>query len=138
MEPSMRLHALKQVKSGGGAGSYEPTRRKLPDIVNRQPGAFASKRTAWQQIEKDLSRLSKSPHEERMNKAASRAIHKYCIENEVEARELEGFPLSFPIGVKLRCWSPALFLYKDRMAVPFFDMAGGIGLAATVAASCSA
>lgn len=122
MEPSLRLHALRQVKSGGGSGSYEPTRRKLPDIVNRQTGAFPAKRTSWAQIEGDLSRLSKSEHEERMNKTASKAIRKYCAENEVEARELEGFPLSFSIGVKLRCWSPALFLYKDRMAVPFFDM----------------
>lgn len=122
MEPSLRLHALRQVKSGGGSGSYEPTRRTLPDIVNRQAGAFSSKPTSWAQIESDLCRLSKSDHEERMNKTAARAIHRYCIENEVEARELEGFPLSFSIGVKLRCWSPALFLYKDRIATPFFDM----------------
>lgn len=122
MEPSLRLHALKQVKSGGGAGSYEPTRRKLPDIVNRQPGAFPSRRTGWQRIENDLARLSRNPNEERMNKTASKAIFRYCTENGVEARELDGFPLSFSIGVKLRCWSPALFLYQDRMAVPFFDM----------------
>lgn len=122
MEPPLRLHALKQVKSGGGAGSYEPTRRKLPDIVNRQPGALPSRRTAWPQIEDDLARLSRNSNEERMNKTASKAIFKYCTENSVDARELEGFPLSFSIGVKLRCWSPALFLYKDRMAVPFFDM----------------
>ena len=122
MEPSLRLHALRQVKSGGGSGSYEPTRRKLPDIVNRRVGAFPPKRTSWQQIESDISRLSKSDHEERMNKTAAKAIRRYCDENEVEARELDGFPLSFSIGVKLRCWSPALFLYKDRMATPFFDM----------------
>lgn len=122
MEPSLRLHALKQVKSGGGSGSYEPTRRKLPDIVNRQAGSFPAKRTSWHQIERDLARMSKSPHEERMNKTASAAIFQYCLENGIEARELEGFPLTFSIGVKLRCWSPALFLYNDRMAVPFFDM----------------
>jgi hypothetical protein len=110
------------VKSGGGSGSYEPTRRKLPDIVNRKAGSFPLKQTSWQQIESDLARLSKSQHEERMNKTASKAIRQYCDENEVEARELEGFPLSFSIGVKLRCWSPALFLYKDRIATPFFDM----------------
>jgi hypothetical protein len=122
MEPPLRLHALKQVKSGGGSGSYEPTRNKLPDIVNRQPGAFASRRTSWERIERDLARLSKSPHEERMNKTAAKAIFRYCNENGIEARELDGFPLTFSIGVKLRCWSPALFLYSDRMAVPFLDM----------------
>jgi len=122
MESELRLHALRQVKSGGGSGSYEPTRRKLPDIVNRQAGAFAPNPTSWAQIESDLERMSKSAHEERMNKTASKAIRQYCVENKVEARELEGFPLSFSIGVKLRCWSPALFLYADRMAAPFFDM----------------
>ena len=122
MEPSLRLHALKQVKSGGGSGSYEPTRRKLPDIVNRQPGSFPAKPTSWDRIERDLARMSKSDHEERMNKTASKAIFQYCADNGIEARELDGFPLTFSIGVKLRCWSPALFLYKDRMAVPFFDM----------------
>ena len=122
MEPASRLHALRQVKSGGGSGSYEPTRRKLPDIVNRQAGAFASKQTPWSRIEADLIRMSKSDHEERMNKTAAKAIHQYCIENEIDAREIDGFPLSFSIGVKLRCWSPALFLYKDRIATPFLDM----------------
>jgi hypothetical protein len=57
-----------------------------------------------------------------MNKTASAGIFRYCAETGIEARELEGFPLTFSIGVKLRCWSPALFLYDDRMAVPFFDM----------------
>ena len=122
MEPSLRLHALKQVKSGGGSGSYEPTRRKLPDIVNRQAGAVPARATSWSRIESDLARMSRSEHEERMNKTASKAIFQYCLENGIEARELEGFPLTFSIGVKLRCWSPALFLYPDRMAVPFFDM----------------
>jgi hypothetical protein len=122
MEPALRLHALRQVKSGGGSGSYEPTRRKLPDIVNRRAGAFTSRPTSWARIESDLERMSKTPHEERMNKTASKAIRQYCAENNMEARELEGFPLSFSIGVKLRCWSPALFLYDDRTAAPFFDM----------------
>lgn len=122
MEPSLRLHALKQVKSAGGSGSYEPTRRKLPDIVNRQAGSFPARRTSWGRIESDLVRLSQSQQEERMNKTASKAIFKYCLDNALEARELDGFPLSFSIGVKLRCWSPALFIYDDRMAVPFFDM----------------
>src|SRR4051812_26331429 len=81
MEPSLRLHALRQVKSGGGSGSYEPTRRKLPDIVNRQAGVFPSRRTSWEQIESDISRLSKSDHEERMNKTAAKAIRRYCDEH---------------------------------------------------------
>lgn len=122
LHPSERLHQLKQVKSGGGSGSYEPTRRKLPDIVNRHPGAFASKRASWSQVESDLIRMSKSDHEERMNKTAARSIYDYCVSHDVEARELDGFPLSFGIGVKLRCWSPALFVYSDRITIPFFDM----------------
>ncbi len=122
LHPSERLHRLKQVKSGGGSGSYEPTRRNLPDIVNRHPGAFESKRASWSQIECDLVRMSKSDHEERMNKTAARSIYDYCVSHGVEARELDGFPLSFGIGVKLRCWSPALFIYSDRITIPFFDM----------------
>ncbi len=122
LHPSERLHQLKQVKSGGGFGSYEPTRRKLPDIVNRHPGAFESKRAGWSQIESDIARMSKSDHEERMNKTAARSIFDYCVAHGVEARELDGFPLSFGIGVKLRCWSPALFVYPDRITIPFFDM----------------
>ncbi len=108
MEPS-RLYALKQVKSGGGAGSYEPTRRKLPDIVNRQPGVFPSKRAPWGQIEADVGQMCKSALEERMNKTAAKAIFQYCVENGVDARELDGFPLTLSIGVKLRCCRPPYF-----------------------------
>jgi hypothetical protein len=123
MEPSLRLHALNQVKSGGAGGkSYEPTRRKLPDIVNRAPGPFPSVRTPWAKIEQDIIRLSKNDDQERMNKTAAKSIYNYCVEHGIEARELEGFPLTFSIGLKLTCWSPALLIYPDRLAIAFWDM----------------
>jgi hypothetical protein len=123
MEPSLRLHALNQVKSGGAGGkSYEPTRRKLPDIVNRAPGPFPSVRTPWTKIEQDIIRLSKNDDQERMNKAAAKSIYNYYVEHGIEARELEGFPLTFSIGLKLTCWSPALLIYPDRLAIAFWDM----------------
>jgi hypothetical protein len=123
MEPSLRHHALNQVKSGGAGGkSYEPTRRKLPDIVNRAPGPFPSVRTPWAKIEQDIIRLSKNDDQERMNKTAAKSIYNYCVEHGIEARELEGFPLTFSIGLKLTCWSPALLIYPDRLAIAFWDM----------------
>lgn len=123
MEPSLRFHALSQVKSDGAGGkSYEPTRRKLPDIVNRVPGRFPSVRPSWAKIERDIIRLSRNDDQERMNKAAAKSIYDYCTEHGIEARELEGFPLTFSIGLKLTCWSPALLVYRDRLAIPFVDM----------------
>jgi hypothetical protein len=123
MEPGLRLHALNQVKSGGAGGrSYEPTRRKLPDIVNLAPGPFPPVRTPWGKIEQDIIRLSKNDDQKRMNKTAAKSIYSYCVEHGIEARELEGFPLTFSIGLKLTCWSPALLIYPDRLAIAFWDM----------------
>jgi hypothetical protein len=122
MEPELRRPALEQVKDGGGRGSYAPTREKLPDIVNRQPGVFASTRAPWETIKADIKRLAKTDEEEKMNLRAARAIYDYCVAEHVQARELIGFPLTFSVGLKLTCWSPALFVYPDRIAVPFFDM----------------
>jgi hypothetical protein len=122
MEPPLRRMALMQVKSGGGGGSYRPTREKLADIVNRQPGVLLSKRAPWDIVEADLKKLSKSGKEETMNLLAAKAIYEHCTEEGINARELEGFPLTFSMGLKLTCWSPALFLYAEKATVPFFDM----------------
>lgn len=118
----LQRSALQQVKDGGGQGSYRPTREKLPDIVNRQPGMFESARAPWEVVEADIKRLSRSEIEEAMNLLASKSIYKYCQWEKVNARELEGFPLTLSIGWKLTCWAPALFLYPGRMTVPYFDM----------------
>jgi hypothetical protein len=128
MDPPLRRAALEQVKEGGGSGSYRPTREKLPDIVNRQPGIFESERAPWDVIKADLARLSKSDKEEKMNLRAGRAIYDYCVAEKVKARELTGYPLSFSVGLKLVCWSPALFVYPDRISIPFFDMRRKYGL----------
>jgi hypothetical protein len=63
-----------------------------------------------------------------MNLRASRAIYDYCQIEGVRAIELDAFPLSFSIGLKLTCWAPALFIYADRIALPFFDMRRTLGL----------
>lgn len=118
----MQRPALEQVKEGGGQGSYRPTREKLPDIVNRQPGMFESERAPWAVIESDIKKLSRSDVEEGMNLLSAKSIYQYCEWEKVRARELDGFPLTMSIGLKLICWSPALFLYPDRETVPFFDM----------------
>lgn len=128
MDRELRPAALEQVKDGGGSGSYRPTREKLPDIVNRQPGVFESSRPPWETIKTDLARLSRSDDEEKMNLRAGRAIYDYCVAENINARELIGFPLSFSVGLKLTCWSPALFVYPDRVSVPFFDMRRKYGL----------
>lgn len=122
MKPELRRDALEQVKRGGFGGGYGPTREKLSDIVNRQPGIIPSSRAPWEAIEADLKRLSKSNKEEAMNLLSARAIFDHCVENAINARELEGFPLTFSMGLKITCWSPALFIYSDKLTVPFFDM----------------
>jgi hypothetical protein len=124
----MQRPALEQVKSGGRAGSYRPTREKLPDIVNRHPGVFESERASWSVVEKDIKMLSRSDEEEKMNLLTAKSIYDFCHEEKINARELDGFPLSFAIGLKLTCWAPALFLYPDRISVPFFDMRRRYGL----------
>ncbi|WP_123906309.1 hypothetical protein [Sphingorhabdus sp. YGSMI21] len=122
MDSELRFPALQQVNTGGGGPSYRPTRQKLADVVDRKPGMFESERAPWSVVEEDLKKLSYSDREEKMNLLAGKSIYNYCAKNDVHARELEGYPLSFNVGLKLVCWSPALFVYPDRISVPFFDM----------------
>jgi hypothetical protein len=122
MEPALRRPALEQVKTGGGGPSYRPTREKLPDIVDRKTDMFPSVRAPWSLVESDLKKLSRSVQEAQMNLTAGKSIYDYCDSNGVHAREIDGFPLSFNVGLKLVCWSPALFVYEDKITVPFFDM----------------
>ncbi|MEQ9663418.1 MAG: hypothetical protein RLN87_12835 [Parasphingopyxis sp.] len=117
-----QYYALQQVKSGGGRGSYRPTRQNLPDIVNRHPGMFPAKRAPWRVVRDNVLKKCSSDTERRMNRRAAKAIYDYCQSENVSARELDGYPLSLSIGLKLMCWSPALFVYDDRISVPFFDM----------------
>lgn len=124
----MQRPALEQVREGGRSGSYRPTREKLPDIVNRRPGVFDSERAPWDVVEADIKFLSRSDDEEKMNLLTAKSIYDYCVEERVSAQELDAFPLTFAVGLKLTCWSPALFIYAGRITVPFFDMRRRYGL----------
>lgn len=118
----MRQSALMQVKGGGGGANYNPTRNEFPGIVNRQPGMFESKRDAWNVVERNISKVCRSPDEVQMNVPVAKQLYTYCEKEDVRALELEGFPISFSVGPKLLAWSPALFIYKDRITIPFLDL----------------
>lgn len=113
---------LKQVKGGGRGPNYNPTRRQFPGIVNRQPGVFESKRDDWTTIEGNIRSACRSDDEWHMNEPVARQLFNYCVESAVRAIEVEGFPISFSVGPKLMCWSPAIFIYPDRITIPFLDL----------------
>ncbi|MBC2667060.1 hypothetical protein H7F51_16195 [Novosphingobium flavum] len=56
-----------------------------------------------------------------MNLPVARQLYDYCAQHKVNALELEGWPISFSVGPKLQAWSPALFVYPDRITIPFVD-----------------
>ncbi len=125
---SLQRHSLKQVKSGGQGPNYNPTRGQFPGIVNRQPGVFPSVRDSWEVIEKNIKAACRSVEEQEMNIPVARQLYDYCEREEVQATELEAFPISFSVGPKLLCWSPALFIYPDRVTIPFLDLRRGRNL----------
>ncbi len=124
----MQRPALQQVKGGAQGPNYNPTRKQLPDIVNRQPGPFVAERAPWNIVRENLGRACRSDAEEKMNLPVAKSTYDYCVEHDVRAVELNGYPITFSVGVRLVCWAPALFIYQDRLSVPFFDMRRGRSL----------
>lgn len=120
--PDLRRHSLLQVKGGGGGPNYNPTRNQFAGIVNRQPGVFESERDPWRKVGLNILRSCRSLRECKMNVAVAKSLYNYCEGEGVRAVELEGYPISFSVGPKLEAWSPALFIYKDRLTVPFLDL----------------
>lgn len=125
---SMRRHALQQVKGGGGGPNYNPTRKQFAGIVNRQPGVFESTRDPWRTVGLHIVRACRSLRECKMNLPVAKSLYEYCEAQEVRALELDGYPISFSVGPKLEAWSPALFIYPDRLTVPFLDLRRGLCL----------
>jgi hypothetical protein len=82
---------------------------------------FPSVRDPWDVVEKHVIAACRSSEEVDMNKLVAKQLYDYCVAHEVEATEIDGFPISFSVGPKLLCWSPALFIYPDRITVPFMD-----------------
>ncbi|MEG3088062.1 hypothetical protein [Sphingomonas sp. PB4P5] len=124
----MQRHALKQVKGGGQGPNYNPTRGQFVGIVNRQPGVFRAARDPWAVVEKHIKKASRSVEEQEMNIPVAQQLYDYCEFEHVHATELDGYPISFSVGPKLLCWSPALFIYPDRITIPFLDLRRGRNL----------
>jgi hypothetical protein len=124
----LQLSMLRQVKGGGQGPNYNPVRGQFAGIVNRQPGAFPSKRDPWPVVESNVKTACRTDDEWRMNLPVARQLYEYCVENQVRAVELEGYPMSFSFGPKILCWSPAVFIYKDRITIPFTDFRRGRSL----------
>ena len=118
----LRRPALMQVKGGGGGANYNPTRGQFPGIVNRQPGMFPADRDSWSVLKESISRACRSSEEIELNLPVAKQLFDYCDENMIRALELEGFPISFSVGPKLQAWSPALFIYGDKITIPFLDL----------------
>jgi hypothetical protein len=113
---------LKQVKGGGGGPNYNPTRREFAGIVNRQPGVFPSVRDPWEKVGLAIVKRCRSLKEARLNVPVARSLYNHCADSNINALELDGFPLSFSVGPRLEAWSPALFIDGDRLVVPFLDL----------------
>lgn len=118
----LQRHALKQVKANGQGPNYNPTRGQFAGIVNRQPGVFPSTRDSWEVVQKHIIAASRSDEERKMNVPVAQQLYRYCESENVQATELDGYPISFSVGPKLLCWSPALFIYPDRITIPFLDL----------------
>ena len=121
----LRRHALMQVKGGGGGPNYNPARREFPGIVNRQPGMFEAARDPWGVVEENIKKACRSGEEVELNVPVAKQLYRYCEEYEVRALELDAFPISFSVGPKLLAWSPAIFVYPDRITIPFLDLRRG-------------
>lgn len=118
----MQRHSLRQVTGGGGGPNYNPTRANFADIVNRRPGIFEAVRTPWPAVVAAVVKKCHSQREEVMNRVVSKSLYEYCIEQQIKAIEVEGYPLSFSIGPRIISWSPAVFIYPDRLSIPFIDL----------------
>ena len=118
----LQVHSLRQVKAGGQGPNYNPTRGQFAGIVNRQPGIFASERDPWDVVHSNIEKACRSEEEIKMNLPVAHQLYDYCESENVRALELEGFPISFSVGPKILCWSPALFVYPDRITIPFLDL----------------
>lgn len=118
----MQRHMLRQVSSGGMGPNYNPTRASFGDITNRQPGVFVSTRAPWPIVRAKLMAACRSGDEQKMNLPVAKQLYDFCVEHGVNAQELDAFPISFSVGPKLICWSAALFIYHDRITIPFTDL----------------
>jgi len=116
-----QLYHLRQVSSGGAGPNYNPTRANLPDLLNRQAGPFTSERAAWPIIKKGIVKKCRSKSEQTMNILVAKSLYRYCRDQQVEAREIDAFPISFSTGTRLTCWAPAILVYPHHLALPFMD-----------------
>jgi hypothetical protein len=110
-----------QVKGGGQGPNYNPVRGQFAGIVNRQAGMFAGTRDPWEKVKAHLIAACRSDDEVKMNLPVAKQLYDFCVENNVQALELDAYPISFSVGPKLLCWAPALFIYKDKITNPFLD-----------------
>lgn len=117
-----RLMLLEQVKGAGFGPNYNPTRKRFAGIVNRQPGALKSRRDPWRVVGREIVKNCRSLTEAKMNLRVALNLYKHCESNNINAVELDGFPIGFSVGPKLEAWSPALFVTNDRLTVPFLDL----------------
>ncbi|AAK25476.1 hypothetical protein EIB18_18590 [Caulobacter vibrioides] len=126
LAPDARRKALLKFKNGFPDFSYEPTRRRLPELTNAQPSLLSLGDTEWSKIESGLKRL-KNEKEAASNIEVAELLYNFIREEKYIA-VMEPFgKLQLGAGVAISYWSDAIFFGPDGPTIFGFDFrrAGG-------------
>lgn len=131
LAPDARRKALVKFKSGFPQFSYEPTRRRLPEITNAQPSLLSLGDTDWSKLEACFKKL-KNEEEAASNIEVSKLLYDFIREQKYLA-VMETFgKLPLGGGVSISYWADAIFFGPDGPTIFGFDFrrAGGFNEAA--------
>lgn len=128
MAPAARRHQLEQQKVSRPPHTYNPTRQRLPDVVNATEGFLpAGTRPSWGVIDAVLTGDCKSEGELNANRLVCNGLYRYFEENRINARSRKIFPLT--IGMeRVRYWEPYILDISGRAVIMYFDPRKAKGL----------
>ena len=114
--------ALRRLHLGVPPFSYDPVKHSWGDILNMQPGMFGpAKATAWEEIEKAISRRSRPGVERDNNLSVAYALHQRAISDGWRSKQHDIYPLTLASGLKLEYWLRLVLVFDGRPLVPHFD-----------------
>lgn len=124
---------LMALKNGRPPFTYNPIRKRLPDIFNLQVGGlFEAQQTTWEQTKAGLIGACSSKNEAIYNVMAAEGLHRFAVANGITGRrEEDGFG-DMPLGQghRLSLWEKAVISYKGKAHVVFIDLRGSKHLTA--------
>ena len=129
MERDRKRICLEQLRSAYPPFSYRPLHAHLHELFNVQPTLFGPvKPTDWSIIEDSLRKRCKNGGETAANLSVARGIYDWIVDNEIEGRTQEFFPLSMGAGGNVSYWLPVILNIEGKAAVPFIDPRRSRGL----------